>query len=71
MSHGNPTCDVCGKPIPHGTTHLTVSVQREKFVLDDERLEVDGEAEFVFLCHEECVPPTIQISLERFRKLAP
>ena len=59
-------CCVCDKVIPHGVTHLSVCVQRECFVPDDGCLDVDGVSEGVFTCHEECIPPSVEVDLSRF-----
>lgn len=61
------TCYVCEKTIPKGTTFLSVSVQREHFVPDDDVHDVDGVAECVFYCHEECIPDLIEVDLTPFK----
>ena len=66
MGNEHIYCDVCGKVIPDGTTHLTVNVLREYIVPDDQCLEVDGMAESVLTCHEECIPPSVEVNLSRF-----
>lgn len=65
MSNEHLYCDVCNKVIPHGTTHLSVSAMREYFVPDDHASEVVGFAHDVFSCHEDCVPPSVEVDLSR------
>ena len=59
-------CDVCNDVIANGTTYLSVSIQREHLVPEDGSVDVDGFAEIVFACHEQCTPPSFEVELLSF-----
>jgi len=53
-------CDCCRKVIPCGERHVSVNIQKETFIADDNVVVVDGMAEVVLQCHERCLPSIVK-----------
>jgi len=57
-------CYVCDKVIPVGTTCLSISTQRERFMPDDVCCAVEEECPtVVFFCCEDCKPFSVEVPL--------
>jgi len=53
-------CHICEEIIPDDTPFLSVSVRPEHFAPDWTEL----------YCHEECIPPTVEVDSTRFAAIA-